>query len=149
MRFSLLCFLVVPIFPLVISPVMGAEASKIAAVEPLSRELVTSESVLQLAIGLGIVVAAILFVAWMLRRVGVVSMNNGQLKIVAGLALGQRERVLLVQVGDSHQVLLGVTQGGISKLGEFSEPVVRTEVSGGEFTQRLRGVLKGQEKQSQ
>lgn len=149
MRSSLLCFLAVSVCPLAISSAMGAEAPASTAVEPLSRELITSESVLQLVIGLGVVVAAILFVAWMLRRVGAVSMNNGQLKVVAGLALGQRERVLLVQVGDSHQVLLGVTQGKISKLGEFSEPVVKTEMPGGEFTQRLRGVLKGQEKQPQ
>jgi len=142
-----LCFCAPIVFSVVFmvtAPVMGSDSGAADAVEPLSRDLVSPEAVAQLLIGLGVVVAAIFFVAWLLRRIGAVSVNNGQLKVVAGLALGQRERVLLVQVGDKHQVLLGVTQGRISKLSEFDVPVVDTEASGGEFSERLRGALKGQ-----
>jgi len=143
-RLRLCALLAFSVLPLVAVPAAGADSIPAKTVEPLSRELVTPESVLQLLVGLGVVVAAIFLVAWLLRRVGAVPMNNDRLKVVAGLALGQRERVLLVQVGDAHQVLLGVTQGKISKLCEFDAPVVEAEVASNEFAQRLRGALKVQ-----
>jgi len=103
---------------------------------------------MQLLAGLGVVIAAILLVAWLVRRLGAGSVNNGKLRVVAGLALGQRERVVLIQVGDEHQVLLGVTPGQIRKLTEFDSPVIQAEAGGlqGEFAGRLRSALERQGK---
>lgn len=120
--------------------VSAALAADTSTIEPVSRELVTSGDIGQVLFGLAIVVVAILLVAWLLRRVGGVVPNNGKLKVVAGMAVGQRERVMLIQLGDSKQVLLGVTAQRISRLAEFEEPVILPENSA-EFASRLRGAL--------
>ena len=116
-----------------------AASEKIEGV-PFSRELVTPGAIAQVVIGLVLVIGVIFLVAWLLKRIGGVVPNNGKLKIVAGMALGQRERVMLIQVGESKQVLLGITSQRISRLAEFDELVVSSE-EGGEFAARLKGVL--------
>lgn len=125
-----------------------AEAESSKPVEPLSRELITPGAVMQLVAGLAIVIAAIFLVAWLLRRIGGVNAGSGQLRIVAGLALGQRERVVLIQVGERQQVLLGVTSGNITRLAEYDEPVVVSDASQSDFAERLRGAMGGQGKTS-
>ena len=71
------------------------------------------------------VIGAILVLGWLLRRLRGAALMGGsrQLKIVASLALGQRERVIVVQVGE-EQWLLGVTAQQISSLGKLEQPLV-------------------------
>jgi len=113
---------------------------------PARPEFLNGEMIGQLLFGLFVVVAVILVLAWLLRRVGGVTVNNSQMKVVAGLALGHKERVLLVQVGESRQVLLGVTASQINTLAEFEEPVITQGAEQGEFAQRLRSVMQGKSK---
>jgi len=77
----------------------------------------------QVFLGLAIVVIAIVAMAWIIKRTGYVNTRaNGQLKVVGGLTLTQRERLLLIQVG-KKQLLLGVSPGGISTLHELEENI--------------------------
>jgi flagellar protein FliO/FliZ len=56
-----------------------------------------------------------------LRRFGRLQQGGaGKLRIVDGLALGPRDRLVLVQVGND-QVLLGVTPGNIQALHVLAE----------------------------
>lgn len=70
------------------------------------------------------VIGSILVLGWILRRLRGAALLGGskQLKIVASLTLGQRERVVVVQVGE-EQWLLGVTAQQISGLGKLEQPL--------------------------
>jgi flagellar protein FliO/FliZ len=73
----------------------------------------------QLVIGLVVVVAGVFLFARILARIhGGNVAGSGPLRVVAAVAVGQRERVVLMQVGD-RQVLLGVTPSRISRLHEL------------------------------
>ncbi len=72
--------------------------------------------------GLGIVLAAIGGTAWVLRRLAPGQVGNaGDLHVVAAVAVGPKERVVLVDVGDTRLVL-GVAQGQVGLLHEMPRP---------------------------
>jgi len=99
-------------------------------------------NLLQLSFGLLVVLAAIIGSAWLLRRYGRLQSGvDGALRIIGGLSMGPRERVVLVQVG-KQQLLLGVAPGRIQTLHVLEEPVVAgaTPTQGG-FAERLAGAL--------
>lgn len=67
---------------------------------------------------LGLLVVLCLFFAcvWFMRKMGVLSISPKQsMRVVTGLSLGVREKLVLVQVGD-RQLVLGVTPGRIDNL---------------------------------
>lgn len=95
------------------------------------------------ALGLVLIVALILVLAWFLRRFGQGgAFNSKSMKILATLPLGTRERLLVVDVG-GQQILLGVTPSEITSLHVFETPVIDPEQAGGssEFSQKLMSVL--------
>jgi flagellar protein FliO/FliZ len=47
---------------------------------------------------------------------------SGVFRVIASLQVGQRERVVVVQVGD-RQVLLGVAPGRVGLIQELAEPL--------------------------
>ena len=76
----------------------------------------TMQSLWQTTLGLALVLALIWGAAWAIRRVSPAAARpNSLLRNVATLALGQRERVVVVEVGDQWLVL-GVTANSISAL---------------------------------
>ncbi|MFQ5488719.1 MAG: flagellar biosynthetic protein FliO, partial [Gammaproteobacteria bacterium] len=88
--------------------------------------------------------------AWFFRRYGRFhGMVNDKMKIVAGLSVGQREKVIVLQAGDT-QMLLGVSPGRVQTLHVFAEPVIeveaRSEVKAVGFTDFLKGELKKKSK---
>ena len=87
----------------------------------------------QVMFGLLVVLAAIFAIAWLLRRFGQGSfMANNNMRVLASLALGTRERAVMIEVGE-QQILLGVAPGRVSTLHVFDEPVIETNkgVAGG------------------
>ena len=100
-------------------------------------------NLLQLTFGLLVVLAAIVGSAWLLRRYGRLQSGvDGALRVIGGLSMGPRERVVLVQVG-KQQLLLGVAPGRIQTLHVLAEPVVAgsaTPPQGG-FAERLAAAL--------
>lgn len=117
-----------------------ASAPGTTALEPLSAGYLT-----QLVLSLAFVVLCIFALAWLLRRgrFGTAA-NAGVIQIVAAQALGPRERVVLLQVGE-EQVLIGLVPGQISKLHSLKQPLSTAKnepeaVSSG-FAKRLQQVL--------
>jgi flagellar protein FliO/FliZ len=89
-----------------------AAAQAQAATKPLEGPSFTP-MVLALVFVLGLMGAAV----WILRRTGLAPRTGtSHLKVVSQLALGPRERVVIVEAGD-RWLLLGVGAGGISRLG--------------------------------
>jgi flagellar protein FliO/FliZ len=74
-------------------------------------------------LALVIVIALILAMAWLLRRLpGAGFGASGGMKIVASLAVGVKERVMVVAVGEQHLVL-GVTAQQITLLTTLDTPL--------------------------
>jgi flagellar protein FliO/FliZ len=79
-------------------------------------------SLLQVMLGLGLVLAAIAGSAWLLKRLGQGQVGaTGALRVVAGVAVGPKERVVLVDVGEIRLVL-GVAPGQVRTLHQMPRP---------------------------
>ncbi|MHC8335087.1 flagellar biosynthetic protein FliO [Pseudomonas sp. LB3P25] len=99
----------------------------------------------QLVFGLLLVLGLIFFLAWLLRRVQQAGpAGKGQvIELIGSRALGPRDRLMLVQVGN-EQILLGLSPGTITALHVLKEPVQvpsGTEKATPEFAQRLMELL--------
>ena len=72
---------------------------------------------LQATLGLALVLGLIVAVAWVAKRLtpGTLRGSGVPLTIVASQAVGQRERVVVVEVSD-HWLVLGVAPGRVSAL---------------------------------
>jgi flagellar protein FliO/FliZ len=75
-------------------------------------------SLWQMFLGLALVLALMVGSLWLLKRLVVQrGGNSGLLRVVAGTAVGARERVVIVEVG-STWLVLGVAPGRVSALAE-------------------------------
>ena len=113
-------------------------SSDIAVVEPLSTSYL-----MKLTGGLILVVAAIFCLAWLLKRLKLTQHSqHGLLKIVAGLPLGTRDRIIVLQVGE-EQLLLGLSPGRIENLHTLTTPLVdqADEHAMTPFAEKLQGLL--------
>jgi flagellar protein FliO/FliZ len=76
----------------------------------------TASGLAQAGLGLFAVIALILLLAWLARRAGLVRHGQGgQMKVVGSTMLGPRQRLVMVEVGDTCLVL-GVSAGEIRTL---------------------------------
>lgn len=101
---------------------------------------------IQMMLGLVVVVVFILGLAWFLRRIMNIQPNiNGALKVISGLNIGQKEKILVIQASD-EQFLVGVTSSNIrliSKLEKTIQGNTHTETGEPNFLQRLNAAMKG------
>lgn len=76
----------------------------------------TGSGLLQVFLGLAAVIAALLGGLWLLKRVSAPrGAAAGALRVIAGAAVGTRERVVLVEIGETWLVV-GVAPGQVSAL---------------------------------
>jgi len=109
----------------------------------MAGEVMGSGFVTQSFTGLLVVLISIIAFAWLMKRFGrLQSSTKGTLKIIDGMALSPRERVVLVQVGE-EQILLGVAPGRVEKVHVLKQPVVAEDKveTAGNFASRLKEVL--------
>ena len=82
----------------------------------LSNSPLNSTALVETLLGLGTVLAIIVLLAWLIRRTGRFQGSaNGEIKMIAGLPLGTRERAVLLEV-DDERILVGVTPQQIRTL---------------------------------
>lgn len=89
-------------------------------VDPIGRsssmDAFSLSNMLNMFMGLAIVVALILGLAWILRKYGRLPGNNlTDMKVIGGLSLGTREKAVLIEV-ENTRLLIGVTPGHIQTL---------------------------------
>ena len=103
-----------------------------------------SGSLVNTAIGLVVVLAMIIGMAWLLRRFGgLPTVGKGAVSIVGGVSLGARERAVLLQVGD-EQVLVGVAPGQVRALHVLGQKLVSPDdKTTQEFSSQLDAAMKG------
>jgi flagellar protein FliO/FliZ len=121
-----------------------AEQSKTLAAKTLTTPPVTTSALLETLLGLLVVLACIAFLAWLLRRTGRFQTTaNGEMKIITSLALGPRERAVLLQVGE-QQILVGVTSQNVQTLHILETPVNTTSIknnSNTTFSEKFQQVM--------
>ncbi len=103
--------------------ILPVYTSGLMAAETLSPMPATSfSSFLQMLIGLAVVLATIAAIAWLARRLSPGQVGAAaDLRVVAAVAVGPKERVVLVDVAGTRLVL-GVAPGQVSKLMEMPRP---------------------------
>jgi flagellar protein FliO/FliZ len=97
-------------------------------------------SVAQVVLGLGIVLALLVGSLWLLKRLTAPrGLAAGFLKVVTAAAVGPRERVVVVEVGEVWLVL-GVAPGHVSALHQMPRQALPAGAPSipGEFSNRLR-----------
>jgi len=93
----------------------------LAAGEP-ATPAVGAGSVFQVLLGLAIVLAMVFAAAWAIRRFNPNAAGGaGIVRIVGGASVGNRERVLVVEVADTWLVV-GVAPGRVSQLHSLPRP---------------------------
>lgn len=99
------------------------------AVDNLVRPATSNVDLVQIVTALAGVIALIVVASWLMRRMGnVTGQRNEQMRVVAALSMGARERVVLMQVGE-QQILLGVAPGRIQTLHVLDKPLDMTSSS--------------------
>ena len=105
----------------------GASAALIATLASGVAQLARAESaaatssaltgqIVSLVMGMAVVLAVIAAIAWLMKRIAPRNYSTaGVLRVIAGTAVGQRERVVVVEVGATWLVL-GVTPGSVNAL---------------------------------
>ena len=102
-----------------IAPLQALAESE--AARSTSIDAFSMMNILNMVMGLLVVVALILGLAWVLKKYGRLPGNNlVDMKILGGLSLGTREKALLIEV-DNVRLLVGVAPGHIQTLHVMSE----------------------------
>lgn len=105
---------------------------------------VGASNYIQMLLGLFFIIAFIFGIAWLIKRMGTMHPgHSANLKIVAGLSVGQREKVIVLQVMN-EQLLIGVTQSNIQLLSTLKEPITPgSPPSLGGFQEKLQSAING------
>ncbi len=97
------------------------------------------------------VLAFILFLAWVLKRMKIPSFGNQQgLSVVRQIAVGSKERIMIVQAGE-EQFLVGVTAHSIQLISKLDKPLSQEELTqstlaSSPFANQLTQLLKKNDK---
>jgi flagellar protein FliO/FliZ len=135
---SRLLFVLAAAFPLA----AAADTPRPAYTPPA---VLSSGSILQVIFSLLLVLGAVVLIAWVLKRIGQPLQGGGrQLKVISGVAVGQRERVVLVEIDDTWLVI-GVAPGNVRALHSMPKselpPAGATPIDGG-ADNKFQGWLK-------
>jgi len=114
----------------------------------LSREMVlhpgtehsSSASLLKIVISLTIVVAVVIGLGWMFKKLSLRMPGNRQIKVICALPLGQRERILVIEIQGKQRVI-GVTAHNINFLFELENPLPEEKLAL-DFHTQLQSFLK-------
>ncbi len=102
-----------------ISILFAVPSIAISAEKTSSSPIDTSTMAIQVVLALGIVTASIFALAWVAKRLGNTHLlHNQKMKLISSMALGTREKMVLVEV-DGQKLLLGVTPSNIASLHVF------------------------------
>lgn len=98
------------------SPVLAVAETARPAYTPPPPSAVSSGSVLQIIFSLLLVLGAVVAVAWIMKRINLPQHGAASLlKVISGVAVGPRERVVLMEVNDTW-LIVGVAPGQVRTL---------------------------------
>lgn len=122
-----------------ISPLVGASTEALAETQSLSNPT----SILSIFLSLLLVVGIVIALALLMRRFNVAGSGHGQMKVVASLVAGSKERIMVIEVaGEQH--LVGVTAHNINHLAKIENNLVEQKsASAVQFKDKLTQALAG------
>ncbi|MDO6460385.1 flagellar biosynthetic protein FliO [Granulosicoccaceae sp. 1_MG-2023] len=122
----------------------AAETSALAA----SSAGVSPGYFIKLLAALVFVVAIFFAFAWVMKKINRLPGGVQSLKVVSGLSLGSREKLLVVQVGD-EQLLIGVAPGSVTCLHQLQKPLPeQADNTNGSFARVLERAAKNKSGES-
>jgi flagellar protein FliO/FliZ len=131
MSFERFAFLAAALLP----GVAGADAAATADL---------GSSVFSMLLGLALVMALLFASLWLLKRLSAPrGQAAGLMRVIAGTAVGTRERVVVLEVGNTW-LILGVAPGRITALAEMPRETLPAEPApdgGRDFAGRLRQII--------
>lgn len=136
MRLGLVASLAVPVAALAAAPATAPATGAASTAGAAATGFVT------VAFSLLLILAVIVGLAWVATRLRLTprAASTG-LKVLADVAVGAKERVVLLKVGDG-QALVGVGADGVRSLVLLERPVELPPESGpGAFAERLRTLM--------
>lgn len=81
-------------------------------------------SIAQLTLSLVLIIGIIFALSWLLKRFRIPgSRSRGEIAVLDELAVGPRDRIVLIGVGES-QVLVGIGANGMVALTPLAQPIV-------------------------
>ncbi len=116
------------------------------SLQSFKTETMSGGYLLQLIFGLVIVIICIVALSWLAKRMHKLqSSSEGSLKIIDGINMSARERVVLLQAGNK-QILVGVAPGRVDTIHVFDEPIVdidtdSTSSTTGSFSEKLSTMI--------
>jgi flagellar protein FliO/FliZ len=104
-------------------PVVAEPSSEVASLSGSAIRADLGAQLVQVLGGLGVVLAMVMVLAWLAKRVTHSRMSGTHgLRLLGGLSVGAKERIVLVQAGDT-QMLIGVAPGRLQTLHVLDEPI--------------------------
>ncbi|MCG7530083.1 flagellar biosynthetic protein FliO [Psychrobium sp. MM17-31] len=85
---------------------------------------------LRMIISLVIVLAVIFVLAFVVKKLKITPHSQKNLRSIAHLSIGPKERVVVVEV-NGEQLLLGVTSQSVNLLHKLEKPIEKTDTSSG------------------
>ena len=105
-----------------ISAIFAASFSKFAIAEENTSSVTSTSSLISVFLSLMVVIAIIFALAYIVRRFNVAQAGNGQMRVVASMMAGSKEKVMVIEVGD-EQHLLGITAHNINHLATLEKKI--------------------------
>jgi len=125
-------------FPAMLSMASLAHAAE-QAPAPASA---SAGSLAQVLLGLVVVLALMAGAAWVLKRMGVAGPGgNNVAKVVGGVSVGNRERVVVVEVGEQW-IVVGVAPGSVNALSTMPRQEVAPGATAPDGTKNFSAWLK-------
>ncbi len=108
-----------------------AGAASFAQSAALETSGASTAAILQMVFGLALIVAILFLGAYLLRKLngGRSFGSSGPLRVVGGLMLGARERIVLLEVGESW-IVVGIVPGQIKTLHTLPKGDVPADTGG-------------------
>jgi flagellar protein FliO/FliZ len=98
------------------------ETSVIEPSPEVGKHVLANMDASSMILSLLMVLALIIISALVLKRFNLTQQNSNQLKVIANLSLGAKERIVVVQIGE-QQLVLGVCPQQISLLKDLETPL--------------------------
>jgi len=124
---------------------LTANAVTVAKEKAMPVDPMSASSIVNMLMGLGLVLMVIFLMAWLVRRMGGMQISGSQkLRLLGGISLGAREKVVLIQI-ENKRLVLGVAQGQVNTLhvldGEYENTENESVDSGSAFKEKLLQAL--------
>ena len=94
---------------------------------PVFGETTQVQNLMSVVLSLGLVIVIIVILAILVKRLNPHIPSQDEFKVVRTIALGARERLLVIEI-DNKQHLLGVTPQNINYLYELEKPLAAKEM---------------------